>query len=70
MSSGLIKTILQGIIKGKEEISIRRGGFTLLKSEQNWNFPVEVEQRKTKQGEKGFLVRHLWCQMTLLGYGI
>ena len=62
-SSGLAKTILQGIVKEKEkEADRRRGGKTISKSGQEWILPAQLGQLKTGQNgkEKGLLRIYLW----------
>ena len=58
-SSGLVKTILQGTVKGKR--NRRREGKTISKSGQEWTLPAQQGQLKTGQDEKGLLRVHLWC---------
>ena len=48
-SSGLAKTILQGIVKEKKETDRRRGGNTISKSGQEWTLPAQLGQLKTGQ---------------------
>ena len=52
-SSSLVKTILQGTVKGIEEVDRRRGGKTILKIGQEWTLPAQLGQLKTRQGGTG-----------------
>ena len=58
-SSGLVKTILQGTVKGKEMADRRKGGKT--KNGQEWTVLAQLGQLKTGQDGKGLLGIHLWC---------
>ena len=62
-SSGLAKTILQGIVKGKktEKAGRRICGRTISPSGQEWTLPAQLEQLKTGQDGKELLRIHLWC---------
>ena len=50
----------------KEMVDRRKGGKTILKSEQEWtNMPDRLRQLKTGHGGKGSLRSHLWCSNDL-----
>ena len=53
--SGLAKTILQGTVKGKEEMVDRRSGKTLIRSGQGWILLTQLEQLKIGLGGKDLL---------------
>ena len=45
----------------KKEADRRRGGKTILKSEQEWTLPAQLGRLKTGRNGKGLLRTHLWC---------
>ena len=65
-SSGLAKTILQGIVKRKRKRGRQKRWKTISKSGQEWNLPAQLGQLKTGQDGKGLLRIHLWCPDNLL----
>ena len=58
----LVKTILQGTVKGERIRDRRGGGKTILKSELASTLPAQIGQLKRRQGGKRLLrSHHLLC---------
>ena len=61
-SSGLAKTILQGMVKGEEDKEDRgRGGKTTLGNGQAWSSPNPRGQWRTGENGRNWLWNRLWC---------
>ena len=61
-SSGLAKTILQGIVKGEEDKADKgRGGKTTSANGQAWSSPSPGGQWRTGKDGGNWLLNHLWC---------
>ena len=66
-SSGLTKSILQGIVEGERGRGDRKGvGKTRLKSGQDCTLQPQLGRLKTGQDGKGLLLTHLWYPDDLL----
>ena len=70
--TGLIKTILQGTVKGKrrrgrqKKRKKKKKRERVSKSGQEWTLPAQLGRLKTVQDGKGLLRIHLWCPNDLL----
>ena len=70
-SSGLAKTILQGIVKGKRKRGRQKKRWEdNIKEWTGMDLPAQLGQLKTGQDGKGLLQIHLWCPDAFQGYGI
>ena len=62
LSSGLAKTVLQGTVKGEEDMSDRRrGGKTTSANGQAWSSASPRGQWRTGKNGENWLQNHLWC---------
>ena len=63
--------MLPGHSDRKKEADRRRGGKTILKSEQEWTLPAQLGQLKAGQGEGGWGCEFICgAPATFQGYGI
>ena len=70
-SSGLVKTILQGTVKGEEDkVDRGRGGKTTSGNGQAWSSASPRGRWRTGKNGENCLQNHLWCSNDPRGKGI